>query len=70
MKDSCKDIDGFIRELPKRKMMEDGKNRLAKYEVGDGTGGADGKVLMVVGATGAGEVHLISTSSDTGNTNA
>ncbi|CAG0901308.1 unnamed protein product [Darwinula stevensoni] len=59
MKNECKDIDGFIRELPKKKVMEDGKYQLAKYEVGDGTGSGGGKVLMVVGATGTGKSTLI-----------
>ena len=65
MKDSCKKIDGFIYELPKKKLKEDGKNRLAKHKIGDGTGSGEGKVQMVVGATGAGEEHLISASSCT-----
>ncbi|CAG0882562.1 unnamed protein product [Darwinula stevensoni] len=59
MKNTCKDIDEFIHELPKKKVMENANNRLAKYEIGDGAGGGVGKVLMVVGATGAGKSTLI-----------
>ncbi|CAG0903045.1 unnamed protein product [Darwinula stevensoni] len=43
-----------IRELPKRKVMEDAAHRLAKYEVGRRRpNSGPTKVLMVVGATGA-----------------
>ncbi|CAG0901469.1 unnamed protein product [Darwinula stevensoni] len=60
MKQKCKSIDGFIHELPQKKIMEDPKNRLAKFEIGErGAKCGPGKVLMLVGATGAGKTTLI-----------
>ncbi|CAG0886462.1 unnamed protein product [Darwinula stevensoni] len=60
MKRQFEDIDGFIHELPKMKVMEDTKNLLAKYEIGIEEGNSRaGKVIMLVGATGAGKSRLI-----------
>ncbi|CAG0905138.1 unnamed protein product, partial [Darwinula stevensoni] len=55
----CRSIDGFIHELPRKKIMEDAKNRLAKFETGEKGPSGPGKVLMLVGATGAGKSTLI-----------
>ncbi|CAG0896612.1 unnamed protein product [Darwinula stevensoni] len=59
MKEKCKKIDGFVWQLRRKKVMEDEKNRLAKYDIGKrrSDGGA-GKVLMLVGATGADRIRL------------
>ena len=55
IKSQCKDNDGFIHILPKKMLMEDEMNRLAKYEIGSrGTESGTGKVLMVIGETGTG----------------
>ncbi|CAG0882939.1 unnamed protein product [Darwinula stevensoni] len=60
MRDTCKSIDGFIYKLPRKKIMEDNENRLAKYEIGKRrSDGGVGKVLMLVGASGAGKSTLI-----------
>ncbi|CAG0892510.1 unnamed protein product [Darwinula stevensoni] len=55
IKRKSKSVDGFIHKLPQKEVMRDEDNRLAKYEIGKqrrSDGGA-GKVLMLVGATGA-----------------
>ncbi|CAG0893321.1 unnamed protein product, partial [Darwinula stevensoni] len=56
-----KNDDGFIREVAPKIMKKDGRIRLAKYFIGDGEpkGNDVGKVLMLVGATGAGKTKLI-----------
>ncbi|CAG0885309.1 unnamed protein product [Darwinula stevensoni] len=60
MAQMCRSIDGFIHELPRKKIYEDTKNRLAKFETGEkGPKSGPGKVLMLVGATGAGKSTLI-----------
>ena len=59
MKSTCQSIDGFIYELPSKRVYEDTTNRLATYEIGEkGPASGTGKVLMLVGATGAGKVYL------------
>ena len=59
-KRSCQSIDGFMHVLPKRQVNADKNNRLAKYEIGEqGPASGMGKVLMLVGASGAGKVDLI-----------
>ncbi|CAG0903642.1 unnamed protein product [Darwinula stevensoni] len=60
IKQNCKNIDGFIYELPRKKVMEDKKNRLAKYEIGErGSEDGLGKVLMLLGGTGTGKSTII-----------
>ncbi|CAG0896306.1 unnamed protein product [Darwinula stevensoni] len=60
IKQNCKGIDGFIYELPRKKVMEDKKNRLAKYEIGErGSEDGLGKVLMLLGGTGTGKSTFI-----------
>ncbi|CAG0882937.1 unnamed protein product [Darwinula stevensoni] len=60
MKKQCTDDDGFIYKLKRRKLMEDEENRLAKYEIGKRRpDSGEGKVLLLVGATGSGKSTLI-----------
>ena len=59
MRKKCEHIKGNIYVLPMKRTMQDEENHLAKYEIGkrrpeNGTG----KVLMVVGATGAGRYSI------------
>ncbi|CAG0901006.1 unnamed protein product [Darwinula stevensoni] len=57
---TCTTIDGFIHILPRKEVNVDPTNRLAKFEFGaPGPGSVPGKVLMLVGATGAGKSTLI-----------
>ncbi|CAG0887783.1 unnamed protein product [Darwinula stevensoni] len=53
MKESWKNGDGFVYEVSPKNTKEISKYRLAKYDIGDGTPDGVGKVLMLVGATGA-----------------
>ncbi|CAG0901961.1 unnamed protein product [Darwinula stevensoni] len=56
----CIDGDTSIRKLPRKEVMKDPQNRLAKYEIGGSKpASGSGKVLMLVGATGAGKSTLI-----------
>ncbi|CAG0895439.1 unnamed protein product [Darwinula stevensoni] len=60
MKELCESQDGYIYELQSKKTKGDFQNRVQKQEIGnrrpeDGVG----KVLMLVGATGAGKSTLI-----------
>ena len=48
-----------IYELNKKQMMVNKKNKVAKYEIGKPIARVNEKVLMVVGATGAGKTTLI-----------
>ncbi|CAG0886419.1 unnamed protein product [Darwinula stevensoni] len=53
-------LSGSIIEVPRRKVMEADERRLAKYEIGNRMmGSGPTKVLLVVGATGAGKSTLI-----------
>ncbi|CAG0887656.1 unnamed protein product [Darwinula stevensoni] len=60
MRKKCKLIEGNVYMLPMKRIMQDEENHLAKYEVGRRRPeNGPGKVLMVVGATGAGKSTLI-----------
>ncbi|CAG0884297.1 unnamed protein product [Darwinula stevensoni] len=60
MKENCKIIKKNIHELPTKKLMEDREKRLAKYEIGnERPGSGTGKVILLVGGTGAGRSTLI-----------
>ncbi|CAG0886418.1 unnamed protein product [Darwinula stevensoni] len=53
-------LSGRIIQVPRKKVMEDKKRRLAKFEIGNRTlGSGPTKVLLLVGATGAGKRTLI-----------
>ncbi|CAG0886037.1 unnamed protein product [Darwinula stevensoni] len=60
MKKSCYTKDGYIYQLQARQMKSDLQNRVQKQEIGHTIPGEGvGKVLMLVGATGAGKSTLI-----------
>ncbi|CAG0885295.1 unnamed protein product [Darwinula stevensoni] len=55
-----KHSEGNIYKLPRKLVMEDRKNRLAKYEIGNmGLDSGQGRVLMLFGAVGVGKSTLI-----------
>ncbi|CAG0897640.1 unnamed protein product [Darwinula stevensoni] len=60
MKETSRNIDGFIHQLPMRETLRDDNHRLAKYEIGEeGPTYESGRVLMLIGATGTGKTTLI-----------
>ena len=54
----CEKVNNLVYQFPFSGKVYDTANRLAKYEVGEWVGpeGGVGKVLMLVGATGAGKM--------------